>query len=69
MALSGGRFVLIAPEPYEAGPGRADRLTVAHWASDRRTTALVRPDGYAAWAADAAGAADTETALTAHVGV
>ncbi|MGW3174072.1 FAD-dependent monooxygenase [Streptomyces sp. NPDC001153] len=67
-ALRGGRFVLITPEPYEAGPGRADRLAVAHWASDRRTTVLVRPDGYAAWAADAAGAADVEAALAAHVG-
>jgi 2-polyprenyl-6-methoxyphenol hydroxylase-like FAD-dependent oxidoreductase len=67
-ALRGGRFVLITPEPYEAGRGRAGRLAVAHWASDRRTTVLVRPDGYAAWAADAAGAADIEAALTAHVG-
>ncbi|MFI6354957.1 FAD-dependent monooxygenase [Streptomyces sp. NPDC050743] len=67
-ALRGGRFVLITPEPYEAGPGRADRLTVAHWASGRRTTVLVRPDGYAAWAADSAGAADTEAAVAAHVG-
>jgi 2-polyprenyl-6-methoxyphenol hydroxylase-like FAD-dependent oxidoreductase len=67
-ALRGGRFVLITPEPYEAGPGRAGRLAVAHWASGRRTSVLVRPDGYAAWAADAAGAADIEAALTAHVG-
>ncbi|AOR34307.1 FAD-dependent oxidoreductase [Streptomyces fodineus] len=67
-ALRGGRFVLITPEPYEPGPARADRLTVAHWASDRRTAVLVRPDGYAAWAADSAGAADIGTALAAHVG-
>ncbi|MFF4687365.1 FAD-dependent monooxygenase [Streptomyces sp. NPDC001307] len=67
-ALRGGRFVLITPEPYEAGPGRAGRLTVAHWASGRRTTVLVRPDGYAAWAADSAGAADIEAAVAAHVG-
>ncbi|MEV6054405.1 FAD-dependent monooxygenase [Streptomyces sp. NPDC052107] len=67
-ALRGGRFALITPEPYEAGSGRADRLAVAHWASDRRTTVLVRPDGYAAWAADSARAADIETALAAHVG-
>ncbi|MFF3919061.1 FAD-dependent monooxygenase [Streptomyces sp. NPDC001852] len=67
-ALRGGRFVLITPEPYGAGPGRADRLAVAHWASGRRTTVLVRPDGYAAWAADSAGAAEIEAALTAHLG-
>ncbi|MEU8968414.1 FAD-dependent monooxygenase [Streptomyces monashensis] len=67
-ALRGGRFVLITPEPYESGPGRADRLAVARWASDRRTTLLVRPDGYAAWAADSTGAKGIEAAVTAHVG-
>ncbi|MER6731069.1 FAD-dependent monooxygenase [Streptomyces puniciscabiei] len=67
-ALRGGRFVLITPEPYEAGPGFADRLTVAHWASDRRTAVLVRPDGYTAWAADPADATAIEAALAAHVG-
>ncbi|MFD0315033.1 FAD-dependent monooxygenase [Streptomyces flavalbus] len=69
-ALRGGRFVLITPEPYEDGAptGRGDRLAVAHWASDRRTTVLVRPDGYAAWAADSAAATDIDTALATHVG-
>ncbi|MGW2423913.1 FAD-dependent monooxygenase [Streptomyces sp. NPDC001709] len=67
-ALRGGGFVLITPEPYEPGAGRADRLAVARWASDRRTTVLVRPDGYAAWAADTATAADIEAAIAAHVG-
>ncbi|MGV4981838.1 FAD-dependent monooxygenase [Streptomyces sp. NRAIS4] len=67
-ALRGGGFVLITPEPYERGAGRADRLAVARWASDRRTTVLVRPDGYAAWAADTANAADIEAAIAAHVG-
>ncbi|WP_163010767.1 FAD-dependent monooxygenase [Streptomyces dangxiongensis] len=67
-ALRGGRFVLIAPEPYEAGSGRADRLAVARWVSDRRTTVLVRPDGYAAWAADAATPAQTGAALARHLG-
>ncbi len=41
------------------------------WASDRRTTVLVRPDGYAAWAADGtegAYAATVEAALTAWLG-
>ncbi|MEU0256104.1 FAD-dependent monooxygenase [Streptomyces sp. NPDC006184] len=67
-ALRGGRFVLITPEPYEAGPGRADRLAVARWASGRRTTVLVRPDGYAAWAADAATPAQTAAVLARHLG-
>ncbi|MER5516108.1 FAD-dependent monooxygenase [Streptomyces sp. NPDC002763] len=67
-ALRGGRFVLVTPGPYDAGEGRADRLAVAHWASDRATTLLVRPDGYAAWAAEGARDADIESALAAHVG-
>lgn len=67
-ALRGGRFVLITPEPYEAGAGRADRLAVARWVSGRRTTVLVRPDGHAAWAADSAGPARIEAALAHHIG-
>ncbi|KOV64947.1 FAD-dependent monooxygenase [Streptomyces sp. MMG1121] len=67
-ALRGGRFVLIAPEPYDGRPGYADRLAVVHWASGRRTAVLVRPDGYAAWAADSADAEQIEAALTAHMG-
>ncbi|MGW2957995.1 FAD-dependent monooxygenase [Streptomyces sp. NPDC001220] len=67
-ALRGGRFVLVTPGAYDAGEGRADRLAVAHWASDRGTTLLVRPDGYAAWAAEGARAADIGSALAAHVG-
>ncbi|MET9509285.1 FAD-dependent oxidoreductase [Streptomyces flavidovirens] len=51
--LRAGRFVLITPRSAEAG--HDGRLTVAHWASDRRTTLLVRPDGYAAWASETAG--------------
>ncbi|MFD3587526.1 FAD-dependent monooxygenase [Streptomyces sp. NPDC058683] len=67
-ALRGGRFVLVTPGPYDAGEERADRLAVAHWASGRGTTLLVRPDGYAAWAAEDARGADIESALAAHVG-
>lgn len=73
-ALRGGRFVLITPKDAGA-PGdlgsRKDRLTVERWASDRRTTVLVRPDGYVAWAADGADAADVravEAALAEQVG-
>ncbi|GGQ40375.1 hypothetical protein GCM10010250_08080 [Streptomyces althioticus] len=35
----------------------------AHWACNRRTAMLVRPDGYVAWAADDAGTDVLETAL------
>ena len=67
-ALRGGRFVLVTPDPCDPGAERADRLTVAHWASDRRTTLLVRPDGYVAWAAEHAQAPDIERALATHLG-
>ncbi|MFF0017491.1 FAD-dependent monooxygenase [Streptomyces sp. NPDC005374] len=70
-ALRGGRFVLITPaghDVHDDQSGRKDRLTVENWASARRTTVLVRPDGYVAWAADSADAAAVEAALTAHVG-
>lgn len=60
-SLRGGRFVLITPRnapqgpaaSYDTGsPSRKGRLVVETWASDRRTTVLVRPDGYVAWATD-----------------
>ncbi|MFI1000572.1 FAD-dependent monooxygenase [Streptomyces galbus] len=72
-SLRGGRFVLITPgapetaaHPYDEG--RKDRLAVEHWASDRRTAVLVRPDGYVAWASDGADPAAIEAALERHVG-
>lgn len=67
-ALRGGRFVLITPGPYDGRGTGKDRLAVERWASDRRTTVLVRPDGYVAWAADSADPATIETALAASVG-
>ncbi|RPE43891.1 2-polyprenyl-6-methoxyphenol hydroxylase-like FAD-dependent oxidoreductase [Streptomyces sp. Ag109_O5-1] len=67
-ALRGGRFVLVTPGSHDLGAGRADRLAVAHWASGRRTTLLVRPDGYVAWAAENARHADIDRALAAHLG-
>jgi hypothetical protein len=69
-ALRGGRFVLITPAADDHGDQglRKDRLAVERWASARRTTVLVRPDGYVAWASDAATATETEAALAAHVG-
>ncbi|MFK4100209.1 FAD-dependent monooxygenase [Streptomyces sp. NPDC019531] len=67
-ALRGGRFVLIAPEDHDGQGTRKDRLTVERWASGRRTTLLVRPDGYVAWAADETNPTAAEAALAAHVG-
>ncbi|MGW3291645.1 FAD-dependent monooxygenase [Streptomyces sp. NPDC001002] len=73
-ALRGGRFVLITPEGYEQPEGydgqgaRKDLLAVERWASRRRTTLLVRPDGYVAWAAESADVPAIERALAAHVG-
>ncbi|MFF3493529.1 FAD-dependent monooxygenase [Streptomyces sp. NPDC002795] len=49
-ALRAGEFVLILPQ---GSPDKLDGVRVAHWASERRTALLVRPDGYAAWARDA----------------
>lgn len=62
-ALRGGRFVLITDGTYASPGGREGWLTVKRWASGRRTTVLVRPDGYVAWAAEAADAAAIEKAL------
>ncbi|MEU2320465.1 FAD-dependent monooxygenase [Streptomyces althioticus] len=71
-ALHGGRFVLITPATVQL-PRNADpddepgtRPAVEHWAGDRRTTVLVRPDGYAAWAQDDADTAAVEAAVAAR---
>ncbi|WP_320782731.1 FAD-dependent monooxygenase [Streptomyces sp. CRN 30] len=71
-ALRGGRFVLITPDYLKSddmrGEGHDGRLAVRHWVSGRRTALLVRPDGYAAWAADDAERAATEAAVSRYVG-
>ncbi|MEV7733308.1 FAD-dependent monooxygenase [Streptomyces sp. NPDC088921] len=67
-ALRGGRFVLITPEAYDDRGAHKGRLTAERWASGRRTTVLVRPDGYVGWAAEGATPREIEAALTAHVG-
>ncbi|WP_079143859.1 FAD-dependent monooxygenase [Streptomyces luteocolor] len=58
--LRAGEFVLVAPGGEQPPTGRA---VPAHWSSGRRTTVLVRPDGYVAWAADGAAAGEVAAAL------
>ncbi|WP_018545082.1 FAD-dependent monooxygenase [Streptomyces sp. LaPpAH-108] len=65
-ALRGGHFVLITPGRYEGA--RPANLTAAEWRSGRRTTLLVRPDGYVAWASDGTDRGETERAVREHVG-
>ncbi|MFC9654197.1 FAD-dependent monooxygenase, partial [Streptomyces sp. NPDC056937] len=65
-ALREGRFVLITPQGADADTvveSDAGRAVVTHWTSGRRTTVLVRPDGYVAWAADEADAGAVRGAL------
>jgi hypothetical protein len=54
VAPRGGRFVPLTPDSYDDGGAHEDRLSVERWASDRRTTVLIRPDGYVASAVDSA---------------
>lgn len=67
-ALRGGRFVLVTPrtsaEPYGSRTDRENLPAVRHWADGNRTTLLVRPDGYVAWAAEDADATTIEKGLT-----
>ncbi|MEU9581027.1 FAD-dependent monooxygenase [Streptomyces chilikensis] len=70
-ALRGGRFVLLAPAGLaveHAVGSRGGRLAVERWAAPRGTAVLVRPDGYVAWAAEAATGERVRAALDAHVG-
>lgn len=66
-ALRGGAFVLVGRSP-QAAAGWGDRVVTAAPAGRLSATVLVRPDGYAAWAADHPGQAETEAALTAWLG-
>ncbi|MFD8072574.1 FAD-dependent oxidoreductase [Streptomyces sp. NPDC059718] len=62
-ALRAGRFVLVTPEGAAAGPADARAVHVTR-TDGGRTTLLVRPDGYVAWAADGG----HDAALTAWAG-
>jgi hypothetical protein len=64
--LREGRFVLVGPGAPPADVPK--RVTAATWADGRRTTVLVRPDGYIAWASDAPDAEGLRTALAEWTG-
>ncbi|MCP3822112.1 FAD-dependent oxidoreductase [Streptomyces sp. A3M-1-3] len=49
--LRAGTFVLVTPA-NGAPVGAPAHIVHAHWAGERRTALLVRPDGYIAWASD-----------------
>lgn len=66
-ALRGGTFVLVGTDTAAAAPW-ADRLLAAAPAGALRTTLLVRPDGYAAWAAEQPSVEQLRAALRTHLG-
>lgn len=64
--LREGEFVLVTPAEADAAPER--RVIRAHWTGVRRTTLLVRPDGYVAWASESPDATALEEALRRWTG-
>ncbi|WP_455361315.1 FAD-dependent monooxygenase [Streptomyces sp. SYSU K21746] len=64
--LRAGSFVLVTP-PSTAVDAPA-HVIPAHWAGDRRTALLVRPDGYIAWASDKPDDDGLRTALARWTG-
>ncbi|MFF2351990.1 FAD-dependent monooxygenase [Kitasatospora sp. NPDC058115] len=71
-ALRAGRFVLVSNDEVAAADPWADRLVTAAPADPhgklRDTVLLIRPDGYAAWAAVDPGAGELRAALTEWLG-
>ncbi|OLR93212.1 FAD-dependent oxidoreductase [Actinokineospora bangkokensis] len=65
--LRAGKHVLVLPAGVEVAVPQ-DRVVTAHWRDPRPDALLVRPDGYAAWAADAAGASAVGAAVVDAVG-
>ncbi|MFJ3505370.1 MULTISPECIES: FAD-dependent monooxygenase [unclassified Streptomyces] len=61
-------LLVITPVTHEGSVVREERLTVKHWAGDRRTTVLVRPDGHVAWAAEDADVTEAEEAVARYLG-
>lgn len=70
--FSDGRFVLFARHPTVAPMGMPDQVRVVGYTASARpdwpAAVLVRPDGYVAWAADAAGAAPVRRAVRDWLG-
>ncbi|WP_055588554.1 FAD-dependent monooxygenase [Streptacidiphilus griseoplanus] len=66
-ALRTGAFVLVGRSPQVAA-GWGDRVVAAVPAGDLTTTVLVRPDGYAAWAAERPTTEEVRAALGAWLG-
>ncbi|MFI9330599.1 FAD-dependent monooxygenase [Kitasatospora sp. NPDC052868] len=71
-ALRGGRFVLVSNDELSAADPWADRVTTAAPADPhgklRDTVLLIRPDGYAAWAAVDPGRGELRAALAHWLG-
>ncbi|MFF8770006.1 FAD-dependent oxidoreductase [Kitasatospora sp. NPDC015120] len=71
-ALRAGRFVLVSNDEVTAADPWAERLVTAAPADPhgklRDTVLLIRPDGYAAWAAVDPGAGELRAALTEWLG-
>ncbi|MEO3796962.1 FAD-dependent monooxygenase [Nonomuraea sp. B10E15] len=65
----GGNFVLITPPGRNADVPLPRHVVQDHWNGERRTTALVRPDGYFCWATEEPDDANAlRAALTTWVG-
>ncbi|MGW1870341.1 FAD-dependent monooxygenase [Streptomyces mauvecolor] len=64
--LRRGEFVLVAPR--DGRVAAPEGAICAHWKSGRRSTLLVRPDGYVAWASDRPDAPGLHAALTGWTG-
>jgi 2-polyprenyl-6-methoxyphenol hydroxylase-like FAD-dependent oxidoreductase len=69
LAEAGLSVTLLEARPHKISNLSRALVVRAHWTGDRRTTALVRPDGYFCWATDKpnAGAA-LQAALTTWAG-
>ncbi|WP_327354244.1 FAD-dependent oxidoreductase [Streptomyces sp. NBC_01304] len=67
-ALRAGKFVLITPADAMSAGLEETGCIHTQWASSRRTTLLVRPDGYVAWAADDADAGAVRAAVAEWTG-
>jgi hypothetical protein len=66
-ALRDGRFLLVTPATVDIGVPPAVAVVAA--ARGSRTTVLVRPDGYVAWADDDTDPTVVRHALDLHTGI